>query len=512
MALLKVKNNNGEWVEIPAIQGKTAYQFAVEKGYAGTETQFSQEQAAVANNSSRLSKAETNIANLSNNLLQRVPDQDEAYKLLVSMGGNKAAWLDMESLLSYGIEWDTAVSTSKCTRIGNLDLHRQLPVQSLMRGCLLSDEGDVIEYLTPNNWSAHVLDGSNGQVMVEIPTHYRKFVTSGTKQQAWISLYPLSGYHEVSKCYMSAYEASFERSTGKLCSVVNTSTDYRGGINQADWDGTYRSVLGRPVVTKSRTAFRTAARLRKSGSCEWNSLDYNAYKAMFWLYYIEYADRNCQVAFNAQKDVNGFTQGGIGNGVTTLASAQWVEYNGEYPFVPCGHTNELGNASGEVAYAMPNSEGTTFATVYANRYRGIEIPFGHISKWSDGINIEVQSDAEGGASNVFVANNPVLYNDINYNGYTMRGLMSRPRGFIKEVSFGEFGDITASNVGGSGSTHWCDYYDVNIPSSGVLLRGMICGGKSNENVKTGLSAMSDYYLPSFAYRTIGSRLCFIPQK
>lgn len=38
--ILKVKIN-GEWVDIPAIVGKSAYQQAVEAGYSGTESDFS---------------------------------------------------------------------------------------------------------------------------------------------------------------------------------------------------------------------------------------------------------------------------------------------------------------------------------------------------------------------------------------------------------------------------------------------------------------------------------------
>ena len=148
----------------------------------------------------------------------------------------------LEDQCAYGIQWDTTVSTPTCTRIGSIALHKSLPIQNRMRGCLLSDNGTVVEYLNPTNWRAHTLDGSKGQVMVEIPAHYRKFETEGTIRRCKLSEYPLPGYHAVPKMYISAYEAAMERSTGKLCSVVNMGTDYRGGNNQADWDGTYRSV------------------------------------------------------------------------------------------------------------------------------------------------------------------------------------------------------------------------------------------------------------------------------
>lgn len=59
----------------------------------------------------------------------------------------------------YGIEWDTTVSSPACTRIGNPDLHKSLPIQSRMKGCLLDDNGQVVEYLDPHDWTGQVRDG-----------------------------------------------------------------------------------------------------------------------------------------------------------------------------------------------------------------------------------------------------------------------------------------------------------------------------------------------------------------
>lgn len=39
-SILKVKNSNGDFTDIDAIQGKSAYQYAVDGGYTGTEEQF----------------------------------------------------------------------------------------------------------------------------------------------------------------------------------------------------------------------------------------------------------------------------------------------------------------------------------------------------------------------------------------------------------------------------------------------------------------------------------------
>ena len=412
----------------------------------------------------------------------------------------------VEEQCAYGIEFDTDVSSPACTRIGNLAFHRSLPVQSRMRGCLLSDAGTVVEYLNPTNWIAHDRSGARGQVMVEIPAHYRKFETDGTKRRAKISELPLPGYHAVPKKYISAYEATFERSTGKLCSVVNMGADYRGGGNQSDWDGTHRSVLGRPTTAKSRTQFRAAARARGAG-VQWNCLDYNAYKDVAWLYYIEYANLNSQADFNAQANANGYRQGGLGNCATTISSGQLSTFNGYYPFIPCGHTDSLGSASGEVAYNVDvNGDAGSIVAVYANRYRGIENPFGHVWKWSDGINIEVKTDAEGGTSKIYVANNPADYSDSGYGNYEMRGLEARADGYVKEMIFGEFGDIIPALVGGGSTTYWCDYHYV-IVSSGSL-RGVLLGGGAYYGAVAGLGCVHSNYTPSNTNTNIGSHLWF----
>lgn len=413
----------------------------------------------------------------------------------------------LEEQCAYGIEWDTAVTSPACTRIGNLAFHKSLPVQNRMKGCLLSDSGTVVEYLHPANWQAYNRNGAWGQVMVEIPAHYRKFETDGTKRRAKISELPLPGYHAVPKVYVSAYEAAFERSTGKLCSVVNAGADYRGGNNQADWDDTYRSLLGRPATVKSRTAFRAAARLRGAGT-RWNCNDYNAYKTVAWLYYIEYANRNSQLAFNAQLDANGYKQGGLGNGVTTLTSTEWSGMNGYYPFMTCGYTDNLGNASGERPYTVDlTGDGTNTKIVYANRYRGIENPFGHVWKWTDGINIEIKTDDDGGTSRVYVANNPTNYVDNGYANYEMRGLEARAEGYSKEMIIGEFGEIIPAVVGGGSTAYWCDYHNTNIANA---LRGVLFGGTSDHGAGAGLGYVHSNYAPSSAGTAIGSRLCFIP--
>lgn len=417
---------------------------------------------------------------------------------------------NFEDNYAYGVEIDLNVSTPAVTRVGNMAYHKSLPVQNRMRGCLLDDNGKVVEYLNPRDWTANTRDGSRGQVMVEIPLHYARFITDGTKIRAMISEYPLPGYHKVPEMYVSAYEAALERSTGKLCSVVNDGTDYRGGNNTADWDGTYRSLLGRPVTSISRTAFRTAARKRNTATTEWNCYVYMVHQNIFWLYLIEYANRNSQAAYNAELTSEGYKQGGLGAGVSAISD--WSGYNSYNPFVPCGHTDLLGNGSGIVSYTANNEDGSVKYTCDVPRYRGIENPFGHVWKWTDGINIQVNPTEENGGNGltkVYTCNDPAKFNDSNYDGYAYIGNEARTNDYVKTLIFGETGCMLPSEVGGSSSTYYCDYHYTNTTNTSVSLRGLLLGGPAINGAFDGLAYAYSNNVPSHSYAYYGSRLCFI---
>lgn len=443
------------------------------------------------------------------NLLVEVLDEDGESKKAAL-----AALLPyVEEQCSYGVEKDLSVSSPTCTRIGSTDLHKSLPIHSRMKGCLLDDNGNVVEYLDPKDWTGQTRDGSRGQVMVELPMHYRKFTYEGDVMRVRISELPLPGYHQVPKMYVSAYEASVQRSTTKLASVVNDTADYRGGGNNTAWDGTYRSLLGRPATNISRTNFRAYARKRKSGSTEWNCMTYDIQKTLYWLFVVEYATLNSQAAYNAELTSDGFRQGGLGAGVTDWAGGTWNTFNGYMPFVPCGHTDTLGNRTGVVAYTAYDADGNEVKTSNVPRYRGVENPFGHLWQWTDGINIRISPTEENGGdglSKVFVCSDPALFKDNGYDGYSHVGNEARSDGYVKEIIGGEYGEIMPAAVGGGSTTFFCDYHYTNIPASETL-RGVLFGGSALGGADAGFAYAHSNYSPSVTNAHVGSRLCFIPQ-
>ena len=409
---------------------------------------------------------------------------------------------DIEERYAYGVEWDMASSSPDGKRVGNMQLHRELPVQSGMRGVVLDNNGGVYYYHEPTAWKM-TFASKDYASMVEIPDHWYRIYITGTKFKMMLSSIPLPGYKHISKFYIGSSEAQMLRSLGLLMSDKTNSTDTRGGDNTAEWDDTYRSLLGRPVTNLTRDQFRQAARKRGSG---WEMYTYNAYKTLFWLFAVEYATLDSQKPFNAQKDANGFAQGGLGPGPTQMTD--WTNFNNANPLIPCGYTNEFGNGSGEKAYVVKNASGGTHATLMANRYRGIENPFGHIWKYTDGANIQVTT-GDAGLSILWTTDDPSNFSDTSYTGYDKKGNICRTNGYAKKMLLGEDGDIVATEVGGSSSTYWCDYYYTN--TSANRMQVVLVGGNADNGSLAGLAYVAASTAPSAASRDVGSRLCFFPE-
>ena len=53
--------------------------------------------------------------------------------------------------LAYGVEWDINVADPHITRIGNMDYHRTLPIQSQLKGCI-AQGGNIIYWLNETDW------------------------------------------------------------------------------------------------------------------------------------------------------------------------------------------------------------------------------------------------------------------------------------------------------------------------------------------------------------------------
>ena len=408
-------------------------------------------------------------------------------------------------ILSYGVEWDITVADPTCARIGNPLFHKSLPIQSEYKGCVVKN-GKLQYYLNPNDWSkksngepSH-LDGTDGDVMIHTPKFYGKSGSNGNKRWVRISTVKVdASWIEIPEMFISAYRITtfVDSDKGKIASVVNTTEGYRGGGDRANFDqylstDKFRTDLGKPRTGISRAAARTMA--NNSGQ---ELLCYEFYKWIFyWNYVIEYANFNSQKEFNSELTSDGYHQGGLGPGLTTWDWNSWNTYNGNYAITPCGYTNEFGNFSGVKAIQLQSPE----KTLYANRWRGFENPFGDI--WTNLEGIVIKRDADKANSNVYTTTDVSKYGD-DYSLFDIAGVEIAQDGYIRTFDLGSKAEIIPSSITGSESTYKCDYHWCNADL--VEKRTLLVGGSANNGGWAGLGFFHSLVGVGFASATVGFR-------
>ena len=408
-------------------------------------------------------------------------------------------------MMSYGVEWDITVADPTCTRIGNPLFHRSLPIQSEYKGCVVKN-GKLQYYLNPNDWtktsngSNSNLDGTDGDVMIHTPKFYGKSGSNGNKRWVRISTIKVdASWVEIPEMFISAYRNTIyaDNDVTKVASVVSTDEKYRGGGRRSAYDeylttDQFKTDLGKPVSNITRATMRTYA-----AAAGHELLCYEFYKWIFyWNYVIEYANFNSQKEFNSELTSDGYHQGGLGPGITTWDWSQWGTYNGNYAITPCGYTNEFGNFSGVKAIQIQSPE----KTLYANRWRGFENPFGDI--WTNLEGIVIKRDAAKANSNVYTTTDVLKYGD-DYSLFDIAGVEIAQDGWIKAFNLGSNAEIIPSSIGGSESTYKCDYHWCNADS--IEKRPLLVGGDANSGGAAGLGSFASDYGVGVAGASVGFR-------
>lgn len=458
---------------------------------------------------------------------KHIPAGGTAGQILVNTGNGTAAWQDnqggtidytgLEDIYSYGVEWDTTVSDSKLTRIGNPLLHKSLPIQSQYKGCVAKN-AVINYYLDPNDWSkkitgeVSVLDGTDGTVRVHTPKFYGK---SGTNVQdpnkKWVRMSTIKmddTWVEIPEMLIDAYRSTVNQTDNKAVSVVNTTAQFRGGGNRTANDtylhtDAFRSDLGKPRTNISRADMRTYA--TNAGS---EMLCYEYYKWIFyWAWVIEYATFNSRATYNAELTAEGYHQGGLGESVT-IWNSDWDAYNDGYPLTPCGYCNEFGNFTGVKDLVIPETvinESITLPTKKFGvpRWRGFDNPFGDIWTNLDGIILE-RTEANQ-PSSVYTTTDTSAFGDDNTakGKMTVAGTEIASNGWIKGYDLGETGEIIPSMIGSSSTTYMCDWHYCN--ASSTALRTLVVGGRTAIGGYAGLGCFGSDYGVGYASACVGFR-------
>ena len=534
-----------------------------------------------------------------------IPKEGHERQILAWKASGEAKWEDLISIfpalkdfLHYGVQFDMTVADPHLTRIGNMSLHKSLPIQSQLKGCI-AQGGKIIYWLNESDWRFRkeaitksveltvagdvytmvadvfntlqydkqwvkvdgvacqissidtstntatllvnddlkalslssgtksielgaVLNGYDGTVRVYCPAFYIKSTVDGNIAKVWLSTVKIDDtYTYQPEILIDAYRSTVLNTVpenmgylstlpvNSAISVVNTHDYCRGGGNRSENDiyletDPFRSDLCKPRTDMSRATMRTYS--RNAGS---EMLSYDQYKNIFyWLYVIEYANFNCQEAYNEALTDEGYKQGGLGAGVTTINGSYWLYYNEWYPLTPCGYCNELGNGTGlkTMTVVTPTTSGGNPTQTYnfsVPRWRGFDNPFGDILTNLDGIII--QKDAEENTNTVYTTTDPNNYgdNESAKNAMEIAGHEIHQDGYTKEFDLGEAAHIIPESVGGDTTKYKCDYHGSGPDDTS--LRTLIVGGSASDGAFAGLCTFASLHGVSLSYAGVGFR-------
>lgn len=401
----------------------------------------------------------------------------------------------------YGVQWSETSSNPDCSRIGNMDMHRSLPIQSMMKPFAFQQQRKYKDQYVPlqedfvHSYYNHDTNASGEQVssvnniMIRIPEFwYTDDYSPDTKiHRLKICPHAKPGWNHHREAFVSAYElCETSLNSGKVCSTKNLI----------------------PLVGRTRTILRNAARsIGFEGESKWNIYTYEEHRAICHLFLVEYATRNSQKAVNTSLTLEGFRQGGLGSGCTTGTAT--INGAQTWSFIPTGSSDSLGSGSGEVTVTIQQTDSsganTTTITRKCNRYRGIENPFGHVWKHTD----DVISVYDEGSRTWYKSMKPDQFStnkNASYKPLCNSTMVSA--GFKTEIKATPTCDFFAMSVsGGSENTYWCDY---NWDNTDTTEHCLLIGGSSDNGGGAGLFYLHSINGVGTSIASIGSRLTYLP--
>ena len=403
----------------------------------------------------------------------------------------------------YGVSWSETSSDPDCIRIGNMDMHRSLPIQSMMKPFVITnyrhqspenilpidDNFSKSFYSTESNAQWEVVFSLDTDIMIRIPEFWYtdEYVPSSKTHNLKICPHAKPGWYHHKEAYVGAYElCETSPSSGKVCSA-------KGLI---------------PLVGRTREVLRKAVRANGfDGEAKWNLYTYEEHRAICHLFLVEYATRNSQKAVNTELTPEGFRQGGLGSGCTTGTAT--INGAQTWSFIPTGSSDSLGSGSGEVTVTIQqtDSSGSNTSTITrkCNRYRGIENPFGHIWKHIDDV-ISVYGNGHRTWYKSVKPNQFATNKNTSYKPFCASTMVSS--GYKTEIKATPTCDFFATSVsGGSETTYWCDYNWDNTDTSEHCL---LIGGRSDDGGQAGLFYLDSGHGVGTSTASIGSRLTYLP--
>lgn len=361
----------------------------------------------------------------------------------------------------YGIRYDTANDTMVSgIALGDLFVevdYTVFPVQEEMKRGLLTSAG-VFTPLDPDDstklvgGAAATLDGSAGQVMVQIPRFNALAYETGNYQYLLISLSGPFTFQGQSSYVPPAFGSDDYRYVGAFQGVASTDALDADVISAVkDTSGYSTNPYPNPFSNRTRAQFRSQM---QAGFFQYS---WGLYEIIYMLFVVEYKTWDSQAVLPGHTDAS----------VWDYAHTR-----------PAGRTVSLGNSSGSILADLTGEDsdlsGIVAADEYvANSYRGIENFFGNVWVFIDGINI----DNTSGDCHVYVSHTPADFADDTTTNYIDTGhapAFGHDDNYIKKFAWEKPDCVfypTEIGDGASSSAYITDYHYNSAGGWRVLYAG-----------------------------------------
>ncbi len=420
-------------------------------------------------------------------------------------------WLNSSNTW-FGCKWPVGNSNSEGTPIGNL--LRLAHMQQIFRiGGYMVKNDHSRKKLHPGN-HRHYEEG--GEVDFTGPEgHYQWGWGVGIYYAAWSDASyeyeafddrPIPGvpcvYIPVGSRSCAGY-AALDRTNNILCSYINKTARFRGG-NNTDWDGTYRSLIGKPVSSIGMPTLATYA--RNNGSMWFTSERVMLYitGALARVYF---HNRNIQAAYNATLTSDGLHQGGFGSGASY--PADWSTDRGYNPYIDLDCGIEKGDFTGLLSTSIKNASNEDVSVTGIPCFMGLKNFYKYLWTITEDELLVCQADG----SQAFYVERQITGAAFDVSGAGTHLLVGKTPvhasaswSYIKKISHDYLSGMPLED-GGSASSYYADgYYNPNVTEAGSV-RGSLRLGDAYHGDVAGSCLLHGSDAPSTADADRGAVLC-----
>ena len=293
--------------------------------------------------------------------------------------------------------------------------------------------------------------------------------------------------------------ATMDRTNHILVSYCNRNAQYRGGNNDASFDGKWNTQCGKPCNNLPFTVYQVAA--EKNGN-RWAANWFSFIFIVGALQRIYFHDRNIQKGWTTSLTGNGLHQGGLGIGIDNVNT----QFGSQYATLDIDAMAVFGDALGVFAKEVKKDDGTRLTINNIPMFFGL--PNWYHYMWAPMHGIRLKNIADM-SKDVYIKKiwNSEVTDPAGLDGFTKIGTIppsNQGWNYPKTMNFSHLALFPLS-FGGSTSTFFPDGFYGDGQTSG--LRALAALGTAHNGAEAGSGALDGHFAPSDASVYYGAFLC-----